>query len=103
MKTRKSLSLAAALAAGAAGIVMTAMPAQAAGDTSRHLGCAAHWRNTATWSECQNSSGVSLQFQSKCKLSASYQGIWRYVKGSLNPVDRWECSWKAVEAFNVYR
>lgn len=103
MKMGKGLSVAAAFAASVAGVVLTAAPAGAAGDTSRYRGCAAHWRNTATWSECQNSPGVNLQFQATCYRSGDYQGIWRYVRGSLDPVDRFECSWSAIKALNAYR
>lgn len=95
-----------AIGVGIAGVLAAggiAGAAQAAGDTARYKGCAAHWRDTATWGECVDSPGVTLQLQSECSWSASYQGLWRTVKGSMNPTDSWECSWKAVNAFNAYR
>jgi hypothetical protein len=96
------MGIAAALLSGLAVTAIVAGPASAAGDTSRYKGCAAHWRNTATWNECSNSPGVNLQLQSRCKRSADFGGTWRFVQGTLTPIDRWECAFEAIEAFNVY-
>ncbi|AXO33252.1 hypothetical protein ACGFLT_04710 [Micromonospora chalcea] len=103
MNRKLNLAAAGVLASFAAAALLVPPPAQAAGDTSRHKGCAAHWRKTATWSECQNSPGVELQFQAICNNSGDFKGLWRKVTGSLDPVDRFECRWSAVEAYNVYK
>jgi hypothetical protein len=102
MRLRTSLAMAGVALTGVVGLAAAAAPAQAAGDTERHLGCAAHWRNTAAWNECENSPGVSLQLQVKCSPSGGYTGLFKYVKGSMYPVDRWECPFKVTNAFNAY-
>ena len=79
------------------------LPAMADGDTSRHYGCAAHWRATATWNECHNSSGVQIRLRSDCDWQVDHDGAWKTIKGTVNPVDTYECRIKALGASNGFR
>jgi len=103
MRVRKALPLAAALASGVAGIVMTAMPAQAAGDTARYNGCAAHWRTTAAWNECKNSPGTNIQLHVDCSWDWDHTSGWKWVKGTVDPVQRHECANRANGAYNGFK
>jgi hypothetical protein len=95
-----------ALASGLGGVALATAPAQA-GDTGRDYGCAAHWRHTAAWNECKDSPGTNVQLQVHCKNLPSndpdYYGPWRYVRGSLDYVDRHECRHQVLGATNAYR
>ncbi|WP_147265119.1 hypothetical protein [Micromonospora sp. LHW51205] len=95
MQLRRSSKAVIGLLAGLAGLILVAPPAQAGGDTGRYHGCAAHWRETATWNECQNATGVDVRLESDCNNQGDYTGSYKYVKGTVNPLDRFECRWKA--------
>jgi hypothetical protein len=92
----------AAVLSGVAGVAIAAGPAHA-GDTSRYNGCAAHWRTTAAWNECENSPGANLRLQVDCNYQLDYVGDWRFAKGTVNPVDRVECESRANSAWNGYK
>lgn len=80
--------------------------ASASGDTQRVHGCAAHWRVTATWNECQNSSNVTVQLQVDCTWESGnpdYYSPWVTVNGSKDPVSRHECINRAAKAWNGFR
>jgi hypothetical protein len=98
------LPVALAVLSGLAGIAIAAAPAQAAGDTGRKYGCAAHWRNTAAWNECKDSPGATVQLQVDCGYpSPDYYGPWRFVQGSIDYLDRHECSYHVDGANNAYK
>ncbi|MFG2060574.1 hypothetical protein ACGFIK_04055 [Micromonospora sp. NPDC048871] len=85
------------------GMAVTAQSAQASGSSGRTLGCAAHWRTTAAWNECVDSPGATLRLQVDCSWQLDYTGPWRTVKGSANPIDRFECEQRANSAWNGYK
>ncbi len=91
MKSR--LARTAIMGVGAAAALALAHPA-AAGDTQRINGCAAHWRTTATWGECINAPGVNVRLQVDCNNQLDWNGSWRYIKGTVDPFDRYECNFK---------
>jgi hypothetical protein len=97
------------VATGLVGAVLAAMPAQASpGDSGREHGCASHWRNTANWNECKDAPGVNIQLQVDCEqqghqVPVDYYSDWKYVQGSKDPVQRYECVWKTNRAWNAFR
>ncbi len=101
MRTKPAL-LAVAVMIGTAIALPGSNPAMADGDTSRQYGCAAHWRTTAAWNECQNSPGVKIRLRVDCDWQLDYSGQWRTAKGSVNPVDRFECDLRALSAANSF-
>jgi hypothetical protein len=97
MKVNRAVSVAALLPA-LAGVALLAGPAQA-GDTGRVNGCAAHWRHTATWNECKNVPELKVNLNSDCDWEFDYTGEFKKVKGTVDPVDRFECRQKAISAW----
>ncbi|AXO33258.1 hypothetical protein [Micromonospora sp. B006] len=100
--SKKHVFFAAATLATAAALAYSAAPALAAGDTARQHGCAAHWRNTASWNECQNSPGIYVQLQADCNYTSDYTGRFRYVKGSIDPADQHECRYHVNSALVAF-
>lgn len=105
-RKRAALVMGATVLLGVGLGVASAATAQAAGDTPRQHGCAAHWRNTASWNECINAPGLYVQLQAECKLpigTSTYVGPWRWVKGSIDPSDRHECRHHVNKAEVAFR
>jgi hypothetical protein len=104
VRGKKALPVVLALLGGMAGVAVAAGPAQAAGDSQRQYGCAAHWRNTAAWNECKDSPGIEVQLQVDCGWpSPDWYGKFRYVKGSVDYADRHECSYHVESALNAFK
>lgn len=87
-----------------AAVIFGTSPANA-GDTRRVSGCAAHWRNTAAWNECQEHSSqpVEVRLHVACSAQPDWAGAWRLVKGYIDPLDRHECRFSAQSAYNAFR
>jgi hypothetical protein len=98
VKVIKALPVLAAVVSGLAGIAIAAGPAQA-GDTGRVHGCAAHWRNTATWNECRDSPAVRVNLNVDCNWEPDHSGDFKKVAGTVDPVDQFQCKEKANSAW----
>jgi len=103
MRVKRAVGLTAVTMIALTGVATAAQSAHASGSSGRTLGCAAHWRTTAAWNECIDSPGAELRLQVDCNWQLDYTGQWRKVKGSANPIDRFECEQRANSAWNGYQ